>query len=120
MPHLPQQNGVAECWNRTLLDKACALIHTAGLSLGFWEYTLDTAMHIYNHTPMHFIGWHTPHELWTDGYIPDIAYFRVFGCKAYVHTPDNKHKKLNPRSIKMTLLGYELGSKGYRLWNQST
>ena len=120
MPHSPQQNGLAERWNRTLLDKARALMHSAGLSLGFWEYAVDTAVHTYNRTPTRTIGWRTPHELWTDGHVPDVAYFRVFGCKAYVHTPEDKRKKLDPRSIEMTLLGYEPGSKGYRLWNHKT
>jgi transposase InsO family protein len=90
MPHSPQQNGVAERWNRTLLDKARALLHGAGLSLGFWECAIDTAVHTYNRTPTRTIGWRTPHELWTDGHVPDVSYFRIFGCKAYVHTPDDK------------------------------
>ena len=120
MPHSPQQNGVAERWNRTILDKARALIHSAGLSLGFWECAVDTAVHTYNRTPTRIIQWRTPHELWTDGHVPDVSYFRVFGSKAYVHTPEAKRKKLDPRSIEMTLVGYEPGSKGYRLWNSST
>ena len=120
MPHTPQQNGVAERWNRTLLDKARAMMHAAGLSLGFWECAIDTSVHIYNRTPARTIGWRTPHELWTDGHVPDVSYFRVFGCKAYVHTPDDKRKKLDPRSVEMLLIGYEPGSKGYRLWNPST
>src|SRR6267154_6639914 len=47
MPHSPQQNGIAERWNRTLLDKARALLHSAGLTLGFWEYAVNTTVHIY-------------------------------------------------------------------------
>ena len=120
MPHSPEQNGVAERRNRTLLDKARALIHSAGLSHGFWEYALDTTVHTYNRTPSRTIGWRTPHELWTDGHIPDVSYFRVFGCKAYVHTTIDKRKKLDPRSVEMTLIGYEPGSKGYRLWNSNS
>jgi transposase InsO family protein len=90
MPGMPQQNGLAERWNRTILDKACALIHGAGLSLGFWEYAVDTAVHTYNRTPTRTIGWHTPHELWNAGHVPDVSYFRVFGCKAFVHVPEDK------------------------------
>jgi hypothetical protein len=120
MPHSPQQNGVAERWNCTILDKARAMLHSAGLSLGFWECAVDTAVHTYNRTPTRTIGWCTPHELWTDGHVPDVSYFRIFGCKAYVHTTEDKRKKLNPRSIEMTLIGYEPGSKGYRLWNSHT
>ena len=44
MPHTPQQNEVAERWNRMILDKTRALIHSAGLSLGFWELAVDTAV----------------------------------------------------------------------------
>jgi hypothetical protein len=120
MPHSPQQNGVAERWNCTILDKARAMLHSAGLSLGFWECAVDTAVHTYNRTPTRTIGWHTPHKLWTDGHVPDVSYFRIFGCKVYVHTTEDKRKKLDPRSIEMTLIGYEPGSKGYRLWNSHT
>jgi transposase InsO family protein len=35
MPRSPQQNSVAERWNQTILDKARASLHSAGLSLGF-------------------------------------------------------------------------------------
>jgi len=70
MPYSPQQNGVAKQWNRTILDKACALIHNASLSLRFWECAVDTAVHTYNRTPTRIIEWHTPHELWTDGHVP--------------------------------------------------
>jgi hypothetical protein len=120
MPHTLQQNGVAERWNRTLLDKAHAMLHSVGLSLGFWELATDTAVHTYNRTPSKTIRWHTPHELCTNGHVPDISYFRVFKCKAYVHTPEDKRKKLDPRSIEMTLVGYKRGSKGYWLWNSNT
>ena len=44
----------------------------------------------------------------------------LFRSKAYVHTPEDKRKKLDPRSIEMTLVGYKPGSKGYRLWNSTT
>ena len=53
---LPQQNGLAERWNRTLLDKARAMLHSMGLSLGFWELAIDTAAHIHNRTPSRTIG----------------------------------------------------------------
>jgi hypothetical protein len=119
MLHLPQQNGVAKRWNQTLLDKAHALLHSVGLSLGFWECAVDTAIYTYNRTPSQTIGWRTPYELWTDGHIPDVSYFRIFGCKAYMHIMEDKRKKLNLRSVEMTLIGYEPGSKGYRLWNST-
>ena len=48
----PQQNGRAERWNRTIMEKALAMLHHAGLSHGFWKLAVDTAVHIYNRQPM--------------------------------------------------------------------
>jgi transposase InsO family protein len=86
----PQQNGLAEQWNHTLMEKACTILHSTGLSLSFWELAVDTAVHIYNRTPSCTINWRMPHELWNAGHIPDVSYFRIFRCKAYVHVPEGK------------------------------
>ena len=91
MPGSSQQNGVAKRWNRTILDKARSMLHSAGLSLGFWEIAADAAVHTYNRSPTHVLGWWMPHELWTDRHIPDISYFCIFGCKAYMHVPEVLH-----------------------------
>ena len=116
----PQQNGVAKRWNRTILDKVCSMVHNAGLSFGFWEMAADAAMHIYNRTPTHILSWWTLHELWNNGHILDVSYLRIFGCKAYVHVPEDKRQKLNLQLVEMTLVRYKPGSKGYQLWNNST
>ena len=50
--HSPQQNGQAERWNRTIMEKATAMLHHAGLSHGFWQLAVDTTVHIYNCQPM--------------------------------------------------------------------
>ena len=96
MPGSPQQNGVAKRWNCTILDKVQSMLHSARLSLSFWELAADAAVHTYNRSPTHVLGWWTPHELWTDRHIPDISYFRIFRCKAHVHVPEDKQKKLDP------------------------
>jgi len=57
MPGSPQQNGLAERWNRTIMEKARAMLHSTGLSLGFWEFAVDTAVHIYNRTPSRTVNW---------------------------------------------------------------
>ena len=84
MPGSPQQNGRAERWNRTIMEKALCMLHFAGLSHGFWKLALDCAVHIYNRQPMRRLKWQCPITVWT-GKKPDVSYFRVFGCKAFVH-----------------------------------
>jgi len=61
-----------------------------------------------------------PHKLWNVGHISDVLYFHIFGCKAFVHVPEDKQKKLDLKAIEMMLIGYEPGSKGYQLWNSTT
>ena len=67
-----------------------------------------------NRSPRKLLEWRTPYEALT-GRIPDISHFRVFGCRAWAH--NNKGKKLDAKSIPMIFVGYESGSKAYRLWD---
>jgi len=101
------------------MDKAMSMLHDAGLSYGFWEHAVCTATHIYNRSPIRSLKWHTPHEIWNDGHIPDISYFHVFGCKAYVHIHKDDQKKLDPKAFEAIFIGYKPDSKGYRLWNNA-
>ena len=119
MPGSPQQNGKAERFNRTVMDKAMSMLHTAGLSPGFWECAVQTASHIYNRSPTRTLSWRTPYEVWHSGQVPDISHLRIFGCKAYMHVPSDKRSKLDAKAIETTLVGYEPGSKGYRLWDRN-
>ncbi|KAJ8463023.1 hypothetical protein ONZ51_g10516 [Trametes cubensis] len=120
MPDSPQQNGRAERWNRTITEKALSMLHHAGLSHGFWQLAIEAAVHIYNRQPMRRLKWRCPITLW-DGTIPDVSYFRVFGCKAYVHVQKDKRKgKLDKKAVEMIFVGYEQGSKGYKFWNPAT
>jgi transposase InsO family protein len=106
MPGTPQQNGKAEQFNHTIMDKAMSMLHNAGLSNGFWELAISTAIHIYNHTPIRSLKWHTPHEAWNAGHIPDVSYFRVFGCKAYMHVPADKWRKLDAKATEVTFVRF--------------
>ena len=120
MPGSPQQNRKAERFNRTIMDKAMAMVHAAGLTAGFWEYAVNAAVHIYNRTPTRTLGWRTPFELWNSGQIPDVSHLRIFRCLGYMHVPGDKRRKLDAKAIEVVLVGYEPGSKGYRLWDRNT
>ncbi|KIK13515.1 hypothetical protein PISMIDRAFT_17935 [Pisolithus microcarpus 441] len=110
----PQQNGRAEWFNRTVLEKAGSIRHYACVPKRFWNFAFDCALHVYNRTPLRRSQWKTPVELFL-GKVPDISYFRVFGCKAYVWIPKDQWKdKLEPHAQEMVFLGYEVNTKGYR------
>jgi Reverse transcriptase (RNA-dependent DNA polymerase)/Integrase core domain len=120
IPDTPQQNGLAERYNRTLVESAKSMLHAAGLSYGFWGEAVRTAAHVRNRSPIKSTDWKTPHEMLT-GRVPDISYLRIFGCKAYVHVLKKKRKdKMESQSSSLTFVGYEPNSKGYRFWNRST
>ena len=108
----PQQNGVAERMNRTLLDKSGCMLFSAGLPKNFWGEAVVTAAYLVNRSPSSAIEFKTPEEVWT-GKTPDISHLRVFGCSAYAH---QKEGKLDPRAVKCVFLGFPEGTKGYRLW----
>ncbi len=112
-PHTHQQNGRAECLNRTLTDKEEALRHMACCPVSWWEFAYKTAIFVYNCTPMKHLNWKTPNEVFNNKQ-PDVSYFRVFGCGAYVFIPKNRRKnKLSPKREAMTFVGYDVGSKSY-------
>ena len=80
-PKTPQQNGVAEWMNQTLLGGARAMLEHSGMTKGFWAEALGTAAHIANRCPRKGLGWRTPFEL-LFGRTPDVSYFWIFGCRA--------------------------------------
>jgi len=113
VPHVHQQNGCAERFNRTLMDKAQALCLDACLPLSWWEFAAITAVHLYNRTPIRRLKWQTPYKL-VNNEVPSIGHLRVFGCGAYVHLPAEVRKdKLSSKSELMIFLGYPDGVKGY-------
>ena len=119
MPDSPQQNGRAERFQQTILNKAESMRHIAGLSSGFWSYAVRTAIHIYNVMPIAKDGFKTPKKMWS-GLTPDISHLRIFGCSAYVTINKKKRRKLDPKSREMTFIGYEQGSKGYQFWDKDS
>ncbi|GJY12245.1 retrotransposon protein, putative, ty1-copia subclass [Tanacetum coccineum] len=108
----PQQNGVAERMNRTLMDKVRCLLIQSGLPKTFWAEATCTAAYLINRSPSRAIEKKTPMEMWS-GHPSDYGMLRIFGCVAYPH---DKQGKLEPRAIKCVLLGYPEGVKGYRLY----
>ena len=75
-PGTPQQNGVAERRNRTLLDMVRSMMSYASLPDSFWGYALQTAAHILNQVPSKTVLG-TPYERWS-GKKSVLNYFRIW------------------------------------------
>jgi transposase InsO family protein len=113
VPFVPQQNGHAERFNHTIMDKEGALHMESCIPQSWWEFSVEHAVNCYNKTLVSCLKWQTPFEALT-GNKPDISKMRVFGCGAYVFIPPTRrHNKLSPKSELMTYLREVEGMKGY-------
>ncbi|KAK0593870.1 hypothetical protein LWI29_024792 [Acer saccharum] len=114
-PGTPQQNGVAERRNRTLLDMVRSMLSYSTLPISFWGYALQTAIYILNDVPSKSVP-KTPHELWT-GRKPSLQHLRIFGCPA--HVLKGKTEKMESRSETCIFVGYPKETKGYYFYSPS-
>ncbi|KAJ1522455.1 hypothetical protein ONE63_001645 [Megalurothrips usitatus] len=110
----PEQDGVAERANRTLMEKVRAMLKTCGLDIKFWPLALSTAIYLKNISPTKAVQGMVPMEAWT-GSKPHIGHLRVFGCLAYAHIDKNKTKKLMDRTKACIFVGYDDERKGFKL-----
>ena len=86
--HTPQQNGVVERMNRTLLEKVRCMLSNAGLDKKFWAETVSYASHLVNRLPSAAIGGKTPMEMWSGKHAKEYDSLHIFGCLAYYHVKD--------------------------------
>lgn len=114
-PYTPEQNGLSERSNRTIVEKARCLIYEADLDKKFWAEAANTAVYLKNRSVASHIE-KTPFEMWM-GRKPDISHLRIFGSPVMVHVPKEKRKKFDKKANKMFLVGYSENTKGYRLFD---
>ena len=116
IPHTPQQNGVAERLNRTLIESVRTMLADSKVPHKFWAEVLSTAVYLRNRSPTKALQKVTPCEAW-NGIKPDVSSLRVFGCSAYAHVPKTERRKLDAKARKCVMLGYGASQKGYRLYD---
>ena len=105
VPYVHQQNGCAEWFNQTIMDKTQTLCLDACIPQSWWEFCVLHALHLYNCMPMQRLEYSTPFEL-LNGNKPDISHFQVFGCGAYIIIPEEWClNKLALKSELMTFIG---------------
>jgi transposase InsO family protein len=117
-PYTPQQNGVVERKNRTLVDMARTMLGEFKTPERFWSEAVNTACHAINWLYLHRLLKKTSYELHT-GNKPNVSYFRVFGSKFYILVKKGRHSKFAPKAVEGFLLGYDSNTKAYRVFNKS-
>ena len=114
-PYTPEQNGVSERLNRTLIESQRSMLYHAKMPLRFWAESMSTAVYLHNRSPTSALKDKTLFESWF-GKKPNVSNFKVFGSVCFVHTPDHFRKKLDPKCRKAIFVGYPLESKGYKVY----
>ena len=118
-PYSPQQNGVVERRNGTVVATARSMLKAKGLPGWFWGEAVNTAVYILNRCPTKSVTGMTPFEAWY-GKKPAVHHLKTFGCIAYVRNTTPHLKKLEDRGRKMIFVGYERGTKAYRAYDPVT
>ncbi|CAJ2668206.1 unnamed protein product [Trifolium pratense] len=114
--YTPQQNGVSERKNRTILNMVRSMLTERGVPKRFWPEAVIWATYVLNRSPTMSVKEVTPEEAWSK-VKPAVHYFKIFGCVAYAHVSDTQRKKLDSKSIKCIHLGVSEESKAYKLYD---
>ncbi|KAK3147062.1 hypothetical protein QOZ80_3BG0277590 [Eleusine coracana subsp. coracana] len=115
-PSTPQQNGVVERRNQTVMGMARSMMKAKSLPGWFWGEAVNTAVFLLNRAPTQSVIGKTPYEVW-HGVKPPVHFLRTFGCVAHVKNGSQRLAKLDDRSTPMVFVGYEAGTKAFRFYN---
>jgi hypothetical protein len=118
-PYTPQQNGVVERKNMTLIDMARTMLGEYKTPERFWSEAMNTVWHAINWLYLHRLLKKTSYELLI-GNKPNVSYFRVFGSKCYILVKKGRNSKFAPKAVEGFLLGYDSNTKTYRVFNKSS
>ncbi|XP_037497305.1 uncharacterized protein LOC119371382 [Jatropha curcas] len=122
-PHTPEQNGVAERKNRTLLEMTRALLIESWVPKSFWPEAVATATYILNRLPTKILDLQIPLQTLAQfTKVPPTLTLqpRIFGCSVFVHIPKSERSKFDPCTEKCVFVGYRVNQKGYRCYNPKT
>ena len=120
--HQQFQNAPAEPMVRHVNEGIRVTLNSANLSQKFWGFAAINYIDIHNHLPHASLDNKTPWEC-EKGTLPDVSWFRPFGCRATVYISDNKkqlwHCKLAPQGIPAVYmgLGFSRGQKGWMCYD---
>ncbi|GJR15427.1 putative ribonuclease H-like domain-containing protein [Tanacetum coccineum] len=115
----PQQNGVVERRNRTLIEAARTMLIYAKALLFLWAEAVATACYTQNHSIIRLRHGKTPYELLHDK-PPDLSFFHVFGALCYPTNDSENLGKLQPKADIGIFIGYAPTKKAFQIYNRRT
>ena len=119
VPYSLKQNGVVERQNQTIVGTVRSLLMTVGIPGRFWGEAVMTAVYLLNWSPTRSLDGKMPYETWYNKK-PMVHHFRVFCCVTYIKVACLHLAKLDPRGLQVVFIGYEPGSKAYRLYDPAS
>ncbi|MCO5596583.1 hypothetical protein L7F22_050648 [Adiantum nelumboides] len=102
-----------------IVEVARALMSEKNMPPCYCAKATSTVVYTMNKTPIAAVHDMTPKEKFT-GKKPNVSHFKLFGCIAYVHLPDELRTKLDLKAERCFFIGYSVEQKGYKCYNPVT
>ncbi|GJU17921.1 putative ribonuclease H-like domain-containing protein [Tanacetum coccineum] len=115
----PQQNGVAERKNKTLIEAARTMLADSKLPTTFWAKAVNTACYVQNRVLVIKPHNKTPYELFL-GRKPALSFMRPFGCPVTILNTIDHLGKFDGKADEGFFVGYSTNSKAFRVFNSRT
>ncbi|GKF55531.1 retrovirus-related pol polyprotein from transposon TNT 1-94 [Tanacetum coccineum] len=115
----PQQNGVAERKNMTLIEAARTMLADSLLPTNFWAEAVNNACYVLNRVLVTKPQNKTPYKLLI-GRPPSISFMRPFGCLVTILNTLDPLGKFDRMAEEGFLVGYSVNSKAFRVFNSQT
>nr|GEV41298.1 hypothetical protein [Tanacetum cinerariifolium] len=119
VPRTPQQNGIAERKNRTLIEAARPMLADSLLPILFWAEAINAACYVQNRVLVTKPHNKTPYEL-LHGRTPSIGFIRPFGCPVTILNTLDPLGKFEGKVDEGFLVRYYVCSKAFRVFNSRT
>nr|GFC28243.1 retrovirus-related Pol polyprotein from transposon TNT 1-94 [Tanacetum cinerariifolium] len=116
VPRTPQQNGIAERKNRTLIEAVRIFLADSLLPIPFWAEAVNTACYVQNMVLVTKPHNKTPYEL-LHGRLPSIGFMRPFGCPVTILDTLDPLGKFQGKVDEGFLVVYSVCSKAFRVFN---
>ncbi|GJZ01214.1 retrovirus-related pol polyprotein from transposon TNT 1-94 [Tanacetum coccineum] len=116
-PRTPEQNGVVERQNRTLIEVARTMLSASKLPLFFWAKAIATACYTQNRFILIMTHHKTAYHIINDRK-PSIKHLHSFGCTSYLIRDGENLDKMKEKWDPCILVGYSTQSKGYHVYNK--